>query len=206
MRKNHLGRLGLICLALLLTACGTTPPTNFFALSAEIPDTRPASLSDDRMVIGVGPIEVSPYLERTQIVTRSDQTRLELTETNRWAEPIETNISRVIATNLSRLLPDTQPIVRPWADAGVEYHVLVKFMRFDSDLAGNVQLHANWGIQLDSSRSMPVIREAKISQASSGESYAEITRTMSAALATLSEQIAAELGEMLASSKAAASS
>ena len=201
MSKKFPGYAGLACLALVLSACGTTPPTNFYALSAEIPELSLADQKQNRTVIGIGPIEVSPYLERTQIVTRSDQTRLELTETNRWAEPIETNISRVIATNLSRLLPNTQPIVRPWADAGVEYHVLVKFVRFDSDLAGNVQLHANWGIQLESSRSMPVIREAKISQPGSGESYAEITRTMSSALAKLSEEIAAELNNMLAGSR-----
>ena len=197
MTTRQLLHIGLACLAMLLAACGTTPPTNFFTLSAESPELTREKPRDNRIVVGVGPIEVSPYLERTQIVTRSDQTRLELTETNRWAEPIETNISRVIATNLSRLLPNTQPIVRPWADAGVEYHVLVKLMRFDSDLVGNVQLHANWGIQLDSSRSMPVIREASITQTSTGESYAEITRTMSAALAALSEEIAAELNKML---------
>lgn len=181
---------------LLLAACGTTPPTKFYTLSAEATGKVDAD-SSRSVVIGIGPIEVAPYLERSQIVTRTDETRLNLTEFNRWAEPVENNIANVLAVNLARLLPAAQPIVRPWADAGAEYHVLVKVLRFDSDPAGNVRLNASWGIQRSSTRSMPVIRDAVINQPSAGEDYESITKNMSRALATLSEQIAAELNQMI---------
>lgn len=181
---------------MLLAACGTTPPTRFYTLSAEAQQQTAADKTRS-VVVGIGPIEVAPYLERNQIVTRTGQTRLNLTEFDRWAEPIENNIANVLAVNLSRLLPTTQPIVRPWADAGAEYHVLVKILRFDSNPGGDVQLNVSWGIQQSSTHSMPVIREANISQPSAGEDYEAITKNMSVALAVLSEEIASELGKLI---------
>jgi uncharacterized lipoprotein YmbA len=122
---------------------------------------------------------------------------LSLTELNHGAEPVESNVASVLATNLSRLLPSVHPIARPWTDAEAQYHVLVKILRFDSDSAGNVQLNANWGIQVDATRSMPLIRDAEIKQTSIGEGYEAITKNMSLALAGLSEEIALELGKLI---------
>lgn len=196
MPTRKLCTIILIAGTMLLAACGTTPPTRFYTLSAEAPLYAGESKSRD-VVIGIGPTEVAPYLERSQIVTRSGQTRLKLTEFDRWAEPVENNIANVLAVNLSRLLPTAQPIVRPWSDAGAEYHVLLKVQRFDSDPEGNVQLNASWGIQLSSAHTMPLIRDAAISQPSAGTDYEAITKNMSTALATLSEEIAVELAKLI---------
>jgi uncharacterized lipoprotein YmbA len=200
MKKQILKTTTLLMAGWLLAACGTTPPTKFYTLSAEIPqDTQPVNLTD-RVIVGIGPIEVAAYLERNQIVTRSGQTRLNLTELDHWAEPIESNIANILATNLSRLLPATHPIARPWSDAEAEFHVLLKITRFDSDPVGEVQLNASWGIQQDRAHKIVVIRETSITQPSVGEGYDAITRNMSLALATLSEEIAQELGKMTSAS------
>lgn len=182
----------LIAGMLLLSACGTTPATRFYTLDAEATEIA-REKTDARVIIGIDPVEVAPYLERSQIITRTGQTRLKLAEYDRWAEPIESTITNVLAVNLSRLQPSIQPIIRPWADAGVEYHVRVKVSRFDSDAEGNVQLNASWGIQHSSTRDMPVIRKATITQPSAGTDYEAIVKSMSIALAVLSEQIAVEL-------------
>jgi len=185
-----------IITAVLLTACGTTPPTTFYTLSAEAQGE--AGARDARaIVVGIGPVEVAPYLERSQIVRRTGRTRLQLAEYDRWAEPIENNIASVLSDNLARLMPTIQPIVRPWSEAGAEYHVLVKVLRFDSDADGRVVLNVDWGIQQDGSHSMPVVRRTRIEQMSEGSDYDSITRAMSAALTVLSEAIAVELSKMI---------
>ena len=184
----------------LLAACGTTPPTKFYTLSAEVPPGTSPANTTARVIVGIGPVEVAAYLERNQIVTRSGQTRLILTELDHWAEPIESNIANILATNLSRLLPATHPIARPWSDAEAEFHVLLKITRFDSDPAGEVQLNASWGIQGDRTHKIAVIRETSITQPSAGTGYEAITRNMSLALASLSEEIALELGKMTTAS------
>jgi uncharacterized lipoprotein YmbA len=190
----------LLMAAWLLAACGTTPPTKFYTLSAEVPQGTLLANTIDRVIVGVGPVEVAAYLERNQIVTRSGQTRLNLTELDHWAEPIESNIADILATNLSRLLPATHPIARPWSDAQAEYHVLLKITRFDSNSTGEVQLNASWGIQRDRARKIAVIREATITQPAAGKGYEAIARNMSLALASLSEEIALELGKMTSTS------
>jgi uncharacterized lipoprotein YmbA len=195
-KATRLGPIALLTSILLLAACGTTPPTNFYTLSAEIPQGISPASATNRVVVGIGPVEVADYLDRNQIVTRSGQTRLNLTELEHWAGPIESNIANILAINLSHLLPDTHPIARPWPDADAEYHILLKITRFDSDPTGKVQLNASWGIQREHTHDIIVIRDAKITQPSTGENYDDITQTMSLALATLSEEIALELGKM----------
>lgn len=190
----------LLASFILLSACGTTPPTNFYTLSAEIPQVTPPTSATNKVVVGIGPVEVADYLDRNQIVTRSGQTRLNLTEVDHWAGPMENNIANILAINLSRLLPDTRPIARPWPDADTEYRVLLKISRFDSDPAGRVQLNASWAIQLEHTHDIAVIREANISQPPAGKDYDGITQSMSLALATLSEEIALELGKMTSTS------
>jgi len=203
MTSAPLRLLGLALITLFITGCGTTPPTRFYALTAEAPmaDTQQdVSLNQPpshKIIVGIGPIEVAPYLERNQIVTRSNGTRLNVIEFDRWAASIEDNIAGVLAINLSRQLPQTQPMVRPWPDAKAEYHVMVKFLQFDADEAGNVQLQASWGIQLRSTQDMPVIRDARIALPSIGADYAAITQNMSNALTGLSTQIATALRQQL---------
>ena len=189
--------LVIALISLLLSACGTTAPTSFYTLSAQSITQPPLAGNADKIIIGIGPVEVSPYLERNQIVTRTDNTRLKLTELNHWAAPLEDNIANVLAVNLSRLLPETQPISRPWVDARVQYNVLIKVLQFDADQTGNIQLKANWAIQKGDARDITLIRYADIEQPSVGEDYASITTNMGTALAALSEEISTQLSELI---------
>jgi uncharacterized lipoprotein YmbA len=196
MNGKRLRAIMLMAAALLLTACGTTSPTSFYTLSAEVPRSTLPANTNNRVIVGIGPVEVADYLDRNQIVTRSGQTRLNLTDYDHWAEPIDSNIASILATNLSHLLPNTHPIARPWPDADAEYHVLVKITRFDAEPTGKVQLNASWAIQLERTHDIVVIRDAIITQPSAGQDYDAITQSMSLALATLSEEIALKLGKM----------
>ena len=54
----------------------------------------------NNMFIGIGPIRFPAYLDREQIVTRTAQNRLDISENDRWAEPLEENFTRVLSQNL----------------------------------------------------------------------------------------------------------
>lgn len=195
-------RLVTLALAsLLVSACGTTPPTNFYTLHPDIPAQIKRDSNLDKIIIGIGPVEVSPYLDRNQIVTRTGDTRLNLTDIDHWAAPLEDTIANVIAVNLSRLLPETQPIFRPWSEAQTQYHVLIKMLQFDSDATGNVQLKANWAIQDDDSQDIAFIRYAVIDQASIGADYESITKNMSSALGSFSTEISLALADLIDSAQ-----
>jgi uncharacterized lipoprotein YmbA len=50
--------------------------------------------------LAVGPIRFPGYLAREQIVVRGAQNRLDISENDRWAEPLEENFARVLSQNL----------------------------------------------------------------------------------------------------------
>lgn len=95
---------------LLVTACGSSPSTNYYMLSAK----DSGSPGNSGPSIGVGPIELPEYLRRDAMVINRDKHLLTLSEFDRWAEPLEDGIPRVVALNLATLL-DTQDVQRfPW--------------------------------------------------------------------------------------------
>ncbi len=98
----------ILGLAILLGACGTTPPGNHYVLSSP-GGTAPTG---DSPSLGVGPITIPEYLKRNGLVYNRQGNQLQISETERWAEPLDSGIARVITINLSKLL-DTQD-VRPF--------------------------------------------------------------------------------------------
>ena len=54
--------------------------------------------------LGVGPVRLPGYLDRREIVTRVAQSRFDVSENDRWAEPLDENFTHVLAQNLSVLL------------------------------------------------------------------------------------------------------
>ena len=100
-------RLWIIAAALLAVAgCGTTQPSTYYQLS-ETANTELSGL-DRGLAVGVGPVNVAPYLDRPQIVVRGQGHTLRLSEFNRWVEPLTDSISRVIIINLSNRLESTR--------------------------------------------------------------------------------------------------
>ncbi len=138
-------RLCLIAVALLAVAgCGSTRPSNFYQLD-EPAATRLSGLARG-IAIGVGPVNLEPYLDRPQIVIRGAGHKLELSEFNRWAEPLKDSISRVIIVNLSNMLESTRVYKVPRRNKTIplEFRIEIDFARFDGMQGGNALLVARW--------------------------------------------------------------
>ena len=104
-------RIALLLIPVLLAGClSATPPSNYYLLTAEAPDT-PSGTSPS---IGVGPIRVPEYLNRNGIVHLREGNQLQVSQFERWAEPLLDGIQRVMSINLAGEL-DTQSIQAfPW--------------------------------------------------------------------------------------------
>ena len=105
-------------LVFLLVACSSTPATQFYKLNS-LPSGQqenPAALPVDDIAIGVGPVDLPEFLDRPQIVTRKSQNQLEISEFHRWAASLPRDFSRVLAKNISTLLPTDRVAVYPWED------------------------------------------------------------------------------------------
>ena len=136
----------LACLALALTACfSSSPPARFFGLSS-MPD-GPGADAPDQVSVGVGPIDVPEYLRRPQLVTRGQGSEFIVHEYARWAERLDSAIPRLLATNIDALSPGVVAVAMPYtAEVGIDYRLLGRVMRFDTDAAGLAVLEIQWGL------------------------------------------------------------
>lgn len=186
--------LFLTIVVISLSACGKTPAARFYTLSSMAsPGAADHGSKQGNTIIGIGPVNVAAYLDRSEIVTRSSPTTIELASFDRWAEPFESMIASSLAENISTMLPSVQAIVDPWPEADIDYQLVIKITKFDNDKDGNIQLYASWGILQYSTRAISSVTESKISVPGSAGDYDAITISMSKALVKLSEEIAAKL-------------
>jgi uncharacterized lipoprotein YmbA len=179
--------------------CVPTPqsaPTSFYVLSSlsGAETKKPTAAKRNRATIGVGPVTLASYLDRLQIVTRASRNQLRLADFHHWGEPLEDNVPRVLAENLSFLLSTSNVFVHPWRAAPpIDYQVAMEVMRFDADETGSVSLMARWVLSRRGRRETLLTRSTNITVPFGQGSYEEIASAMSKALAGLSREIAAAI-------------
>jgi uncharacterized lipoprotein YmbA len=180
-------------LALVAVALGTSlivggcasQPARFYLLSA-LPTTEAASMGASGAqgpTIGIGQVTLPPYTDRPQIVTRTSPYELHLAEFDRWAESLEANIARVIADNLSVLIPTSRVVVSPW-------HLVIDVTHFLSQVGGESVLIADWMLLKGEGSQVLTSGSSRFSASIAGQDYAAIVAAMSQTVASLSREIA----------------
>jgi uncharacterized lipoprotein YmbA len=173
--------------ALVLAACGATPKESFYTLSA---DARPGAAAS-AVAVFVGPVTIPDAVDRTPMVLRAGPNRVDIDDFNRWAEPLDAGIGRVVAENLSRELGSPQ--VRSGRRASgqpADFRVALDVQRFDSSLSEGAALDVHWTVtpdKGDAARGRFSAREAGSSD------HAGIAAAHSRLLARLSAEIAAKI-------------
>jgi uncharacterized protein len=173
-----------------LGACASTP-SHFYVLNTlSASETVPAPVAAQSPVIGVGPITLPKYLDRPQIVTRAGSNQLALGEFDRWAEPLQDNVLRVLAENLARLVPTDHILLHPWTrSATVDYQVSMEVLQFDGWLGGESTLLARWSI-LDRAERELFNRMVHLHAPTGGRDYEAMVVAMNQMLEALSRDIA----------------
>ena len=98
-------KTSILTIVLFLAGCvGTSSPSHFYQL--QMTDARVEPVSSRRLDVGVEEAFVPKYLDRPQIVTvEAGSSELKMSEFYRWAEPLSSSFSRVLADDLSLYLP-----------------------------------------------------------------------------------------------------
>jgi uncharacterized lipoprotein YmbA len=155
------------------------------------PVATPASAADSAEIgLGVGPIELPDYLRRPQIVSRQGN-RLEASDAHRWGADLQSDFARVLAENLSMLVPTRRVAIFPWVDvSGLDYRVEVQVSQFEPVSGGAVLLAARWRlIDVQSGDGVHVARSSIREPVGDGDHAARVAG-MSRAIGTLSREIA----------------
>ncbi len=140
MSNTFLPLAWLLSLGLLLAGCGSSPPNNFYVLSAhEFPapsGTAPA--------LGVGPISIPEYLGRQNMVYNRVDNTLQVASQDMWAEPLGNGIQRVLVLNLTGLLNTQNVSIFPWRpERAPEFGVEVNLLQLDAN-ENEAMLTADW--------------------------------------------------------------
>ena len=184
----------LLMLGLSVSACTSTPATNFYILAPmATPAETPLKPGTPRL-IGLGPVTLPALLERKQLVTRSGGNTVHIAELHQWAEPLKDNFTQTLAKNLATLRTSDLVKAYPWSAYGdVDYRILIDVARFDTTPGQSVDLEAHWAIMAEKNHNLLTSGQAKISRPLADTSYAGAVNALSAALAELSQQLAAAL-------------
>lgn len=185
---------------MVLSACtGTSKPSNFYVLSA-LPEAEAAVKgvgNENALAIGIGPITLPIYLDRSQIVTRINRNELKMDEFNRWAEPMKENFFRVLAENLSVLLNTVDVSIYPRRMlTPVNYQVAIDVSRYDVTSDGRALLVAYWAILGKNGRKILLKKKSILRADTASMDYKDIVAAQNQALSELSRTIAAEIKKL----------
>ena len=186
--KRYLQRTILTLVIIAISGCGTSPKPDFYHLEQDA-STQLTGL-ERGLAIGIGPVNMAPYLDRAQIVTRSGNHRLELSEFNRWSEPLKNSVSRVIGINLSNMLETNRVYLLPRRNKSIplDYQVTIDIARFDGQLGGDAKLTARWSLYGKDSK-VQLTKVSIITEATQGTGYDHLVAAENQTLQKLSREI-----------------
>jgi hypothetical protein len=189
-----------VAAVLALAACGSMqPPARLYVLNpipGAVAAAAPEAGSSGRM-IGIAPTSVPEYLERPEIVVRSGVNELTPLASDRWAERLSVNISRVLTLDLGALLPkDTVSLIPTAFGQPLDYEVRLVLTAFELDESGDAVLVGHWAIA--DAHSETVLETGNLAlheRASRGDLEAEVA-AMNRNLAAASRAIGAGMARI----------
>jgi uncharacterized lipoprotein YmbA len=179
----------LCALAVLAAGC-STPSSHLYTLSRAPAPAAAAAAPMPNVTVVVGPVSIPAIVDLPQIVVSTGANSVTLDEFNRWASPLQSNISRVVAENLVTLLGT--PRVSQFQQSlnlDADFRVAIEVQSFDSAPGDAATLNAVW-----------VVRRTKDGKAQTGRTsvreptgaagYDALAAAHSRALARMSQEIA----------------
>jgi len=188
---GNMGRV-FFFMVFLLASCSTTPAVKYYTLNPcfEIQPDISQAVSGDTLAIGVGPVEFPGFLDRPQIVTRKSQHRVAVSEFHRWAGSFSEDFLRVLAKDISMLLPADRVAAYPWTDQFSPTHRIQLIVdQFDGWFGGHVVLNVTWSVWNQNDASESVMKHTRIEEPVSGDDYDALVAAQSRAIGTLSRAI-----------------
>lgn len=187
--KRYTQLITITLIVITVSGCSTSPKANFFLLEQET--NLQLSGIERGLAVGLEPIYIAPYLDRPQIVTRSSNHTLELSEFNRWAESLKTSIPRVIVVNLSNILKTNRVYLLPRRNQSIplDYQVSIDIARLDGQLGGDAKLIARWSIY-DKQGNPLFTKVSVITETTTSKQYERLVAAENKVLQKLTHEIA----------------
>jgi len=183
-----------------LAGCASTVPSKFYTLTPmKASDGPPSDIPfEGGSILAVGPVRLPDYLDRPQIMTRSEGNEVRMNETERWAGSLVGDVAQVLIENLSVLLAVRSVAVVQWTPARQSMvpfrnRLEVDVLRFEGSAGGEVVLKARYALFGPDGRKVISAGESIVREPVGGTDYGALTAAMSRALAAFSREVAAAI-------------
>lgn len=149
------------------------------------------------LVVAVGPVRVPEYLNRPQMVTLGKDNLLDVAQFDRWAEPPDLAMLRLLDEDLALMLPQTNVVKFTWNILiPVKYNVVVDVIQLESRLDQDLLIVAQWTVIDLEYKHMVVSKRWVSRQPITPHGYPGLSEALSISCANLSSEIAQELSEI----------
>lgn len=182
----------MVLMALFLGCASSSEPPAYYGLQAMV--SASGHPDPNQLTIGVGPVQLPDYLDRSPIVTRLNATRLTVHNSHRWVGSLQSEILRVLSANLKKETAARRVVVFPWGsefEPDVRYRVTIH--AFEGRLADQVRLNATWSLSRYAQDGQVITRDSAVVEAVTGDSFEDLVEAMARALAVMSGEMASAL-------------
>lgn len=185
-------QISLLSLLSLLFGCSASPPTRYYVLESVASPSAgtPPAATASGPPIRLEPVVIPPELDRLELVGRNGPYRLQISESERWAAPLDDQIRRVLTEDLAARLPP-HLLADPNEPATSEPRRLlsIEISEFYSDDACSTTLRAQWTLRSPAGGSGHGSETVGPSPASCATTGFGIPAAMSAALGALADRL-----------------
>lgn len=188
--KNHFQPLLFVAAVIIVLAAGcASAPSKFYTLNATATGDGTSAAS---YAVAVGPVTVPAAVDRPQFTVTVAPNRVNLDEFNRWAEPLNDGIARVVAADLGALLGTPRVTSAPPANFAPDYRVTIDIQKFASLPGQSAQLDAIWVVRQPAGN-ITLSGRTTATEPVTGNGFDALAAAHSRALAKLSGDLAAAI-------------
>ncbi len=178
-----------------VTACGTTPPSRLYTLGADASEGDRIAMEHRR--IEITSVRIPELWDRPQMVLAKSASEVDMSEFNRWAAPLKTEIPRVVVRNLVRILGDQAIWLRedfPGTMSDLRAQVTIE--RIEAVAGENLYLDAAWVIRGPSEKDATYLGHTAITEPLAGDGYDSVVAATRRALLSMSIRLAKDIAAM----------
>lgn len=184
----------LVLAATIGAGCATRGETRYYLMSPVAPARTEGAPLD--LSLGVGPLTLADYLQRSNLVTRESSSRVRVAPDHKWGAALDSHLAEVLAEDLRMRLGLAGVHVYPWQPATrLDYQLAIDIRRFMHDQDA-VYLDAHWQL-LGRAGGKTLDGFSRIREPAATD-YDEVVNGMSRAVSRLADDIATRLRQQRA--------
>ncbi len=126
---------------LLVASCGSSPKTNYFTLAAESGGAERVTVAAP---VTVAAVNLPSTLDRRQMVRTTGPNTVDISDSDRWAAPLDEMSRRVLSEDLSARLPEGKLVLPNAPPPPGTIEISVSLAPFGPGGSGRIALKGSW--------------------------------------------------------------